>query len=149
MRDWEWVLENEQSAKGRPFQIEGPTTEKTSQTSRQKTSDIEMYTLTSVGVIWLYVEVLLCEEKNFASDSLRLFCVFIFFIRSFILESYIAPLKDTTTQRRSQPRHGHLRRTSGRCKIWKGGHCQGMQLNGEIIPCWWARKQKGPSLHSS
>jgi len=42
------------------------------------------------------------------------------FIHSFILETHIAPLQDTTTQRRSQPSHGQRRRTSGRCKIWKG-----------------------------
>jgi len=32
------------------------------------------------------------------------------FIHSFILETYIAPLQDTTTQRRSQPSHGQRRR---------------------------------------
>ena len=42
------------------------------------------------------------------------------FIHSFILETYIAPLQDNTTQRRSQPSHGQRRRTWGRCKIWKG-----------------------------
>src|SRR6218665_162214 len=35
-----------------------------------------------------------------------------------------------------------------RCKIWKTGYQQGMQLN-EIIPCRWVHDQKGPSLHSS
>src|SRR6218665_881285 len=43
------------------------------------------------------------------------------FIHSFVLETYIAPLQETTTQRRSQPSHGHKRKTSKRCKIWKGG----------------------------
>src|SRR6218665_1744232 len=43
------------------------------------------------------------------------------FIHSFILETYIAPLQETTTQRCSQPSHGQKRRTSERCKIWKGG----------------------------
>jgi len=40
------------------------------------------------------------------------------FIHSFI--TYIAPLQDTTTQRRSQLSHGQRRRTWGRYKIWKG-----------------------------
>ena len=43
------------------------------------------------------------------------------FIHSFILETYIAPLQDTTTQRSSHPSHGQRRRTSESCKIWKGG----------------------------
>src|SRR6218665_2922868 len=34
------------------------------------------------------------------------------FIHSFILETYIAPLQESTTQRRSQPSHGQRRRTS-------------------------------------
>src|SRR6218665_966052 len=42
-------------------------------------------------------------------------------LHSFILETYIAPLQEPTTQRRSQPSHGQKRRTSERCKIWKGG----------------------------
>ena len=42
------------------------------------------------------------------------------FIHLFILETYIAPLQDTITQRRSQPSHGQRRRTWGRCKICKG-----------------------------
>src|SRR6218665_491470 len=42
------------------------------------------------------------------------------FIHSFILETYIAPLQETTTQRRPQPSHGQKRRTSEKCKIWKG-----------------------------
>jgi len=41
-------------------------------------------------------------------------------IHSFILETYIAPLQDTTTQRRSQPIHGQRRKNWGRCKNWKG-----------------------------
>src|SRR6218665_828659 len=32
-------------------------------------------------------------------------------IHSFILKTYIAPLQETTTQRRSQPSHGQKRRT--------------------------------------
>src|SRR6218665_1576290 len=46
---------------------------------------------------------------------------------SFILETYIAPLQGTTTQRRSQPSHGQRRRTSEseKCKIWKGGPPEG------------------------
>jgi len=43
------------------------------------------------------------------------------FLHSFILETYIAPLQETTTQRRSQPSHGQKTRTSERCRIWKGG----------------------------
>ena len=43
---------------------------------------------------------------------------------SFILETYIAPLQETT-QRRSQPSHGQRRSTSERCKIWKGGPSEG------------------------
>jgi len=43
------------------------------------------------------------------------------YFHSFILETYIAPLRDTTTQRRSQPSHGQRRNTWGKCKIWKGG----------------------------
>ena len=42
------------------------------------------------------------------------------FMHSFILETYIAPLQDTTTQGRSQPSQGQGRRTWGRCKILKG-----------------------------
>jgi len=34
------------------------------------------------------------------------------FIHSFILETYIAPVEETTTQRRSQPSHGQKRRTT-------------------------------------
>src|SRR6218665_2373049 len=46
-------------------------------------------------------------------------CIFprTLFIHSFILETYIAPLQDTTTQRHSMPSHGQRRRTSERCKI--------------------------------
>jgi len=32
------------------------------------------------------------------------------FIHSFILETYMAPLREITTQRRSQPSHGQRRR---------------------------------------
>jgi len=46
---------------------------------------------------------------------------FSFISLSFITETYIALLQDTTTQRRSQPSHSQRRRTWGRCKIWKGG----------------------------
>src|SRR6218665_3803706 len=44
------------------------------------------------------------------------------FIHSFVLETYIEPLQETTTQRCSQPSHGQRRRTSERFKIRKGGH---------------------------
>src|SRR6218665_3964934 len=40
---------------------------------------------------------------------------------SFILETYIAPFQETATQRRFQPSQGQRRRTSERCKLWKGG----------------------------
>src|SRR6218665_1427178 len=46
-------------------------------------------------------------------------------IHSFILETYIAYLQETTTQRRSQLSHGLKRRASERCKIWKGGPSEG------------------------
>jgi len=42
-------------------------------------------------------------------------------IYSFILETYTAPLQETTTQNRSQPSHGERRRTWQRCTIWRGG----------------------------
>jgi len=42
-------------------------------------------------------------------------------INSFILQTYIAPPKETTTQICSKPSHSQRRRTSERCKIWKGG----------------------------
>ena len=44
-----------------------------------------------------------------------------YFLHSFILETYIAPLQDTTTQKRSQPSHGQRRKTWEKCNIWKGG----------------------------
>src|SRR6218665_1092141 len=47
------------------------------------------------------------------------------FIYSFILETYIAPLQETTTQSSSQPSHRQRRRTSERCKIWKCGSPEG------------------------
>jgi len=48
-----------------------------------------------------------------------------FIHHSFILETYSASSRHyhRPTQRRSQPSHGQRRRTSGRCKIWKGGPC--------------------------
>jgi len=42
-------------------------------------------------------------------------------IHTLILDTYIGPLPETTTQRRFQPSHGQRRMTSERCKIWKGG----------------------------
>ena|SRR6218665_576478 len=62
------------------------------------------------------------------------------FIHSFILETYIAPLQDTTTQRRSQPSHDLRRKTSWRCKIWKGrpsarhfqAHCVLVKLDSQL-----------------
>ena len=46
-------------------------------------------------------------------------------IHSVILETSIAPLQETTTERCSQPTQGQRRRTSERCKIWKGGPSEG------------------------
>src|SRR6218665_3994321 len=60
---------------------------------------------------------------KFSSDFLKFtFFTYFMLIHSFILETYIAPLQETrpTTQRCSQPSHGQ-KRTSERCKIWKGG----------------------------
>jgi len=31
----------------------------------------------------------------------------------------------------------------------KFGRAEGMQLNGEIIPCWWDHSRRGPSLHTA
>jgi len=42
------------------------------------------------------------------------------FIRSFILKTYIAPLQETTTQRRSQPSHGQKRKTWERLSVVTG-----------------------------
>src|SRR6218665_1171243 len=56
-----------------------------------------------------------------ADISRRYISLQFLFIHSFILETYIAPLQETTTQRHSPPGHGQKRRTSERCKIWKGG----------------------------
>src|SRR6218665_2436431 len=56
-----------------------------------------------------------------STQKIRPTDVILSFIHSFILETYIAPLQETTTQRCSQPIHGQKRRTSERCKIWKGG----------------------------
>src|SRR6218665_1839562 len=75
------------------------------------------------------------------------------FIYSFILGTYIAPLQDTTTQRRSQPSHGPVTAKEegleGDVKFGRGGHQQGTQLNREIILSGWAHNRKGPSLSLS
>ena len=34
-------------------------------------------------------------------------------------------------------------------KVWMVGHQQGMQLKGEIIPCWRTHNRNGPLLHNS
>ena len=52
------------------------------------------------------------------------------FIHSIVMETYIAPLKETTTQKRSQPSHGQ-RRTWERCKIWMGGPSEGIAAQRE------------------
>ena len=57
------------------------------------------------------------KHCDLTSDGER----FLIFIQSVILETYIAPLQNTTTQRRSQPSHGQRKKTWGKCKIWKGG----------------------------
>src|SRR6218665_2905099 len=65
-----------------------------------------------------------CSSTCKARTNIKQFSVYIDtyidYIHSFILETYIAPLQETTTRRRSQPSHGQKRRTSERCKIWKG-----------------------------
>src|SRR6218665_3184833 len=76
-------------------------------------------------IIWITIQ---CEYFGYNQfhhlttegqpQELLTYCIF---IHSFILETCIAPLPETTTQRRSQPSHGRKRRTSERCKIWKGG----------------------------
>ena len=52
------------------------------------------------------------------SRPLRNECITV--IHSFILETYVASLKDTITQRRPQPSHCQRRRTWGSCNIWNG-----------------------------
>src|SRR6218665_322254 len=49
------------------------------------------------------------------------------FLHSFILETYIAPPQDTTTQRRSQPSHDQ--RLEGDVKFGRGGHTDLVVLN--------------------
>src|SRR6218665_28759 len=72
----------------------------------------------------------------------------IMFINSFILETYMAPLQETTTQRRSQPSHGQ-KKTSERCKIWKGGpsarnaaHADGPTTE-KALPCIITKRARG------
>src|SRR6218665_77618 len=56
---------------------------------------------------------------SYNNFTIKLMCIYLClflvllktFIHSFILETYIAPLQETTTQRRSQPSHGQNRRT--------------------------------------
>src|SRR6218665_1405498 len=50
-----------------------------------------------------------CNTTN--KNTIHLYNNKIRTIHSFILETYIAPLQETTTQRRSQPSHGQKRRT--------------------------------------
>ena len=47
-------------------------------------------------------------------------CCIYSFIHTFILETYIAPLQETTTQRRSQPSHGQKRRIN----LFRLSRCQ-------------------------
>jgi len=42
------------------------------------------------------------------------------------METYVTSLQETITQRRSQPSHGQRRKTSERCKVWKGGSPEGI-----------------------
>ena len=65
----------------------------------------KLYKIETVLVFQYYFESTILYRKYF----------------SFILETYIAPLQNTTTQRRSHPSHGKKRKTSGKCKMWKGG----------------------------
>ena len=59
------------------------------------------------------------------------------FFHSFILETYIAPLQETTTQRGSQPMQSRTKKEGLQrdVKFGRVGHQQGTQLKGEIIPC--------------
>ena len=64
------------------------------------------------------------------------------FIHSFILETYIAPHQETTTQRRYQPSDRQRRWTWKRCKIWKGGPSEGTAAQrGDhsmlMVPMWY------------
>src|SRR6218665_3689516 len=70
------------------------------------------------------------------------------------METYIAPLLDTTTQRRSQLSHGQRRMTSKRCKIWKMSirkdrsskerlfHADGL-TTGKTLRCIIAKRARG------
>jgi len=51
---------------------------------------------------------------------------------SFILETFMVPLQEITTQRCSQLSHGQRRRTSESCKFGWVGHQKGPQLKGEM-----------------
>src|SRR6218665_1069936 len=74
--------------------------------------------------------------SKFSSDFLKFtFFTYFTFIHSFILETYIAPLQETTTQRRSQPSHGQKEGLQRDVKFGRVGHQQGTQLRVEIIPC--------------
>jgi len=69
------------------------------------------------------VDPLLCDDNlNESKQKLK-------FIHSFILETDIATLQETTAQRRSQPSHGHKRRTSERCKNLEGWALLGSSLS--------------------
>src|SRR6218665_5996 len=64
-------------------------------------------------------------------DTLKEFMKRYSIIHLVILETYIAPLQDTTTQRRSQPSHGQRRRTlkgrsSARNAAQQGDHSRPM-----------------------
>ena len=57
--------------------------------------------------------VLLRRSLSDRMTSRMLIIIYIHsFIHSFIMETYIAPLQDTTTQRCSQPSHGQRRTLS-------------------------------------
>src|SRR6218665_1656009 len=60
-----------------------------------------------------YFSMLFSVSVVFASLRPSIFVAIDLFIHSFILETYIAPNQETTTQRRSQPSHGQKRRTYG------------------------------------
>ena len=82
-------------------------------------------------------------------------------LHSFIMETYIAPLQDITTQRCSQSSHGQRRRNSGRCKIWKGGPSAGNAAQGgdhtmlmgpqpkKPFAALWLNGSEGPKAHLS
>jgi len=79
----------------------------------------------------LYREDSVLEIKNSTADQWNWIYAG---INSFILETYIAPLQETTSQRRSQPSRSQSRKTSERCIIWKG---RPSTRNAVSVTFWW------------